>query len=75
MENRASFMDLFFLIYVSCLSLLCCFVCSLQPCDYLLEMADLLALLCVVVSCAFVTFSFGVQGQVWLGCLTSRIYY
>ena len=29
------------------------------------EKADLLALLCVVFSCVFVTFPYGVPGQVW----------
>ena len=29
------------------------------------ERADLLALLCVEFSCIFVTFPYGVQGQVW----------
>ena len=29
-----------------------------------LEMADLLAITCVVFSCVFVTFPYGVQGQV-----------
>ena len=40
-------------------------VCSLQPCDHLLEKVDLLALLCVVFSCVFVTFPYDVPGQVW----------
>ena len=34
-RSKAVFFGLFFLIYVSCLSLLCCLVCSLQPCDHL----------------------------------------
>ena len=38
--------------------------CSLQPCDYW-ERADQLALLCVMFSCVFVTFPYGVPGQVW----------
>ena len=29
------------------------------------ERADLLALLCLVFSCGFVTFTYGVLGQVW----------
>ena len=41
-----------FVIYVSWLSLLCCLVRSLQPCDHLIGKEDLLALLCVVFSCA-----------------------
>ena len=40
-----------FVIYVSFLSLLCCLVCSLQPCDQLLGRAGLLALLCVMRYC------------------------
>ena len=52
-----------FVIYVS--SLPCCHVCSLQPCAHLLGNGDLLALLCMVFSCVFVTFPFGVLGQVW----------
>ena len=47
------FVDLL-VIYVSRLSLLYCLVCSLQPCDHLL--GKLLALLCVMFSCVFVTF-------------------
>ena len=42
-----------------CLSLLCCFVYSLQHGDHLL------VLLCVVFFCAFVTFPYGVPGHVW----------
>ena len=52
-----------FVIYVLCLS--CFLVCSLQPCGHLLGRAGLLALLCVVFSCIFVTFPCGVLGQVW----------
>ena len=37
-------------------------VCSLQPCSQLL---DLIALLFVMFSCVFVTFPYGVLGQVW----------
>ena len=48
-----------FVIYVSFLSLLCCLVCSLQPCDQLLGRADLLALLCVMFS---LSLCFGVSG-------------
>ena len=47
-------------IYVSWMSLLCCLVCFLQPCDHLLERDDLLVLLCVVLSCVFVTFWTGI---------------
>ena len=38
------------------------------PCSLVitcLEKADLLALNCVVFSCAFVTFLYGIPGQVW----------
>ena len=38
-------------IYVSCLSLLCCLVCSLQPCDHLLGKSwPLASLVCCVFS-------------------------
>ena len=40
--------------FVSCLSLSCCLVCSLQTCSscvHLLEKDDLLALMCVMFSC------------------------
>ena len=49
--------------HVLCLSLLCCLVCSLQPCVHLLGKGWLLGSL--VCSCIFVTFPYGVQGQVW----------
>ena len=42
---------IFFVIYVSRLSLLCCLVYSLQPCITCWERADLLVLLCVMFSC------------------------
>ena len=38
-------------IYVSGWSLLCCLVCSLQPCCTCYEMTGLLAVLCLVFSC------------------------
>ena len=44
-------------------SLLCYIVCSLQPCDHLLERADLLY---VVIYCVLVTVQYGVLGQVLL---------
>ena len=44
-----------------CLS--CFRICSLLPCGHLNERADL-ALVCDV-SCDFVTFLFGILGQVW----------
>ena len=43
-----------------------CIVCSLQPCDHLLgKKVDLLALLYVMFSFVFITFTYGVLGQVW----------
>ena len=60
---RRHFSWILFVMCVSCLS--CCLVCSLRPCGHLLERADLLVLLCVNFSCVFVTFSYGVLGQVW----------
>ena len=53
-----------FINYVSCLSLLCRLVCSLQSCGHLLGKGDLLAILYVMFSCVFVTFPCGVPGQV-----------
>ena len=50
-----------FCLFVSRLSLLCCFF-SLKPCGNLWERADLLALLCLMFSCVFVTFPYGVLG-------------
>ena len=47
---------------VSCLS--CCLVFSLQPCGHLLAKADRLALLYVMFSFVFITFLYGVLGQV-----------
>ena len=62
-----------FVICVSCLSLLYCLVCSLQPCDHLLGKAYLLALLCMMFSCVFVTFPYCVTGCVAqsVTCLTA----
>ena len=54
---------IFYAIYVSYLSLLCCLVCSLPPCDHLL--GKTLALLCVFFVCVFITFPYGVPGQLW----------
>ena len=49
-----------------------CYLCVMfvfvVPCSLLIacwKRADLLALLCVVFSCVFVTFSYGVSGQMW----------
>ena len=128
-QDGASFVDLFCFFYVSCLSLLCCRVCSLQPCGHLLGLGltswlsyvlcflvfrhfpicvlihirtkgwgwyrstclsppviiftdrsravlllwicfvtclvDLLTHLCVMSSCVFVTFPYGVSGRTW----------
>ena len=50
------------LVYLSCLSLLCCLVCSLEPCDHLLYKGLTFG---VVFSCVFVTFPYGVPGQIW----------
>ena len=47
-----------------CLVLSCFHVCSLLPCSHLKGRADLLALVCDVY-CDFVTFPFGILGQVW----------
>ena len=43
----------------SVMSVYCCLVVTCW------DMADLLALLCVMFSCAFVTFPYGVMGRVW----------
>ena len=45
-----------FAICVLCLSLLCCLVCSLHPCDHLLGKGWPLGFLGVMFSCVFVTF-------------------
>ena len=49
-------------IYVLCLPCFC--VCLLLPCGHLRERTDLLALVCDLY-CDFVTFPFGILGQVW----------
>ena len=59
-------MELFFVIYVLCLS--CSLVCSLEPCGHLLGRANLLALLYEMFYYVFVTFLCGVL--VW--CLIVR---
>ena len=51
-----------FVTIVSCLSLSYC-LCSLVVTCW--DRAGLLALLCVVFSCGFVTFPYGALGQVW----------
>ena len=40
-------------------------VCSSQLFGHLLENADLLALVYVMFSCSFVTFLYGILGQLW----------
>ena len=50
-------------VYVSCLS--CFLACSLQPCVHPLDWANLFALSCVMFYCLFVTFPYGVLGQMW----------
>ena len=47
-----------FVVYVPCLS--CFIVYSLQPCGHMLGKANLLALMCVLFHCVFVTFPSGV---------------
>ena len=51
-----------YLICVSCLSLSYCLVCSLQVTCW--EKADMLAVLCMMFSCVFVIFHYGVLGVV-----------
>ena len=54
---------LLFMVHV-CL----CYIVLSVPCSLLItcwERADLLALLCVVFFCVFVTFPYGVPGQMW----------
>ena len=53
-------MDHLCVIYVLCLS--CCCVCSVLPCGHMKGKAYLLALVCGVY-CDFVTFPFGIMGQ------------
>ena len=52
-----------YVIFVSCLSLLCCLVFPYILVITCWEKADLLALLCVLISFVFVTSPYGVQGQ------------
>ena len=59
-RSKAVLLWICFVIFVSCLSLLYCPVCSLQACDYLLVKSWPLALLCVMFSCVLVTFLYGV---------------
>ena len=61
-----------FVIYVSCLSFLCCFFCSLRPCDHLLVKSLLLkALLCVMVASILSYFLMVPQQRVVLDCINS----
>ena len=55
----------FFVIYVSCLSMSCFLVCSLQPCGHLLGKGKPLGSLVCDVLLYFVTFPCGVLGLVW----------
>ena len=67
-SDRSKVVLLLWILFVTCvsrLSLLYCLVFSLHPCHHLLGKADLLALMCVMFPCAFVTFHYGVSGQVW----------
>ena len=54
-----------FVSCISCLSLSYCLVCSCSLEVTCWEVADLLALSCVMDSCVFVTFPYGVLDQVW----------
>ena len=64
LTDRSKVMLLLLINFVICVS---CH--SMQPCGHLLgkrpERAYLLALLCVMFSCVFVTFPYGALGQVW----------
>ena len=42
-----------------------CYAVLSVPCSLVITRAVLLTLLCVVFSCVFVTFPYGVPGQVW----------
>ena len=55
-------MGLYSVICVSCLSVIYCPVCSLQPCGHLLGKGWPLGCLVYYVSCVFVTFPYGVLG-------------
>ena len=53
------------LLWISRLSLLYCLICSMQPCDHLLGKGCPPGSLVCDVSLCFVTFPYGVLGQVW----------
>ena len=52
-------------VCISRLSLLCCLVCPLQPCDHLLGKGSPFGCLVCYVFLCFVTYLNGVSGQVW----------
>ena len=58
-------MKIIFVICVSCMSLLYCLVCSLQSCGHLLGNGCPLESPVCDVFLFFVTFPYGVLGQVW----------
>ena len=65
--NRSKAVLLLWIIFVNCVLCVCRTVLSV-PCSLLVtywERADLLALLYVMFSCVFVTFPYGVLGQIW----------
>ena len=69
-SNAMLLLWIIFIIYVSCLSLLFCLVCSLQPCDYLLGKGRPIGSLVYYVSLCLIPFSYCVKGQVWYLILT-----
>ena len=62
-QGGASFVDHFFYIYVLCFYAILSVHCSLVFTYW--ERANLLALMYAILSCVFVTFPYGVLGQVW----------
>ena len=61
-QGGVSFADLFCYL---CLSLPCCLSVSCSFVVACWESADLLAVLCMMFACAFVTFTFGILGHMW----------
>ena len=64
--DRLKAVLLLWILFVICVSL--SYTVLSVPCSLVItcwERADLLALLCVIFSCVFVTFPYGVLGQVW----------
>ena len=57
--------SIFFYMYVSCLSFLCCLVYSLNYCDHLLGKGSPFGSCVYSFFLCFVTFSYGVTDQVW----------